>query len=317
MHPVVRKDAMPPTLGVFLMNAYACADPVVAARVAGLAEGLGYESLWVADHVVLPHPRVDPSPMDPTDPLLDPIVALTHLAAHTERMALGTGCVILPQRNPLVLAKQLASLDIISGGRLIFGLAAGYLEPELRAVGVPMAGRGARADEYLAAMRTLWYDDEPAFHGDHVDFAGVHARPRPLQRPIPVVVGGHSPAAHRRAVQGAGGWFGFLLGLRAAAAQLSALRTVSAESGRQGEPLHVSVAPSRPLDPDVVRAYADLGVDRLIMVPPTGLSPPHRRSPKRPSRSRAPLCCCVTSSRRVASRPWRARRFWSWPAISV
>lgn len=263
---------MPPTLGLFMINAYACADPIGAARVAALAEGLGYDTLWAADHVVLPRPRVDPSPMDPADPLLDPIVALTHLAAHTSRIALGTGCVVLPQRNPLVLAKQLASLDVVSGGRLIFGLAVGYLEPELRAVGVPMAGRGARADEYLAAMRALWYDDEPVYHGDHVDFAGVQARPRPLQRPVPIVVGGHSPAAHRRAVEVADGWFGFMLGLRAAAAQVSALREVSA--GRRDAPLHISVAPSRRLDPEGVRAYADLGVDRLIVVPPTDLSLP-------------------------------------------
>jgi probable F420-dependent oxidoreductase len=263
---------MPVTLGLFLMNAYACAEPAGAARVAGLAEALGYDSLWVADHVALPSPRVDPSPLDPADPLLDPVVALTHLAAHTQRIALGTGCVVLPQRNPVVLAKQLASVDVISGGRLIFGLAVGYLEPELRAVGVPMAGRGARTDEYLAAMRALWYDDEPAFHGVHVSFADVDSRPRPLQHRVPVVVGGHSAAAHRRAAIGADGWFGFLLGLRAAAAQIDALRVASATSGRQGPALHISVAPSRPLDPGVVGAYADLGVDRLIVVPPPGLA---------------------------------------------
>ena len=184
-------------------------------RVAQLAEELGYDSLWAGEHVVVPSPRVEPSPMDPDDPILDPLVALAHLAGATERIRLGTGLVILPQRNPLVLAKQVASLDVVSGGRLILGLGVGYLEPELRAMGVPMAGRGARADEYLAAMRSLWEDEAPSFSGRYVEFEGVDAHPRPLQSPLPVVIGGHSHAAHLRAARHGDGWYGFLLGLRA------------------------------------------------------------------------------------------------------
>src|SRR5262245_34149878 len=138
---------MTPTIGLFAANLYACAQPRVAARVARLAEDLGYDSLWVADHVVLPRPQVEPSPLPPHTPVLDPVVALTHLAARTERIRLGTGILILPQRNPLILAKQLASLDVISEGRLIFGVGVGYLEPELRALGVDPRERGARTDE--------------------------------------------------------------------------------------------------------------------------------------------------------------------------
>ncbi|MFA1540913.1 LLM class F420-dependent oxidoreductase [Actinomadura monticuli] len=261
---------MLPTLGLFALNMYACTEPRTAASVAELAEELGYDSVWVGDHVVLPSPRVGPSPMEPGDPILDPLVALAHLAARTERIALGTGVVVLPQRNPLILAKQLASIDVLSEGRLIFGTAAGYLEPELRAVGVPAEGRGARTDEYLAAMRSLWCDDEPAFHGRHVDFADVDAHPRPVQRPIPVVTGGHSPAALRRAARYADGWYGWMLGRRAAADLLTRLRTAEEEAGR-ATPLHVSVSPPKLPDAEFVRVYGELGVDRLIVVPPMGV----------------------------------------------
>lgn len=253
------------TIGLHTPNAFAGADRHGAARIAQLAERLGYDSLWVADHIVLPRPRVDPSPLEPDAPLLDPLVSLAFMAAHTERILLGTGCIVLPQRDPLVLAKQLASVDVLSEGRLVFGVVAGYLEPELRAMGVPLEERGAITVEYLRAIRTLWEAAEPAFQGEHVSFKDVDAHPRPVQRPVPVVMGGHTRQAHRRAAELADGWYGWMLGLRATAAQLESLRAVSTR------PMHISVSPARPLDPETVRAYADLGVDRLIVVPPTGL----------------------------------------------
>ena len=262
----------PPTIGLFAINSHACAEPEAAAQVATLAERLGYDSLWAGEHVVVPSPRVAPSPLEPDEPILDPLVALSHLAAHTERILLGTGVIILPQRNPLVLAKQIASLDVLSRGRLIVGLGVGYLEPEMTAIGVPMAARGARADEYLGAMRSLWEDDAPAYDGDHVRFEGVDAHPRPVQRPLPVVVGGHTSAAHRRAARHADGWYGFLIGLRAMAEQRESLNEAIKQAGRGGRPLHISISPSRPLDEGVVSSYADLGVDRLIVIPPPGLS---------------------------------------------
>jgi probable F420-dependent oxidoreductase len=260
-----------PTIGLFAVNSHACAEPRAAARVATLAEGLGYDSLWAGEHVVVPRPRVEPSPMEPEEPILDPLVALAHLAGCTERVLLGTGIIILPQRNPLVLAKQVASLDVLAGGRLILGLGVGYLEPEMRALGIELSGRGARADEYLEAMRSLWEDESPAYHGRSVEFEGVDAHPRPVQRPLPVVVGGHTEAAHRRTARYADGWYGFMVGLRAMAEQRDSLRRALERADRGGRPLHVSVSPARRLDEEVVRAYAELGVDRLIVVPPPGL----------------------------------------------
>ncbi|MBA3264568.1 MAG: LLM class F420-dependent oxidoreductase, partial [Thermoleophilaceae bacterium] len=259
-----------PTIGLFAINSHACAEPKPAAQLAALAEQLGYDSLWAGEHVVVPSPRVEPSPMDPDEPILDPLVALAHLAGHTDRILLGTGVIILPQRNPLVLAKQLASLDVLSRGRLICGIGVGYLEPEMTAIGVPMAGRGARADEYLAAMRSMWEDGAPTHHGQYVDFEAVDAHPRPVQRPLPVVVGGHSARAHLRAARDADGWYGFLIGLRAMAEQRESLDRAIERAGRE-RPLHVSVSPARPLDEEVVCAYANLGVDRLIVIPPPGL----------------------------------------------
>jgi probable F420-dependent oxidoreductase len=259
-----------PTIGLFAVNYHACAEPQAAAQVGQLAESLGYDSLWTGEHVVLPSPRVDPAPMDPDEPILDPLVALAHLAAHTERIRLGTGVILLPQRNPVVLAKQVASLDVLSRGRLILGIGVAYLEREMTAIGVPMERRGARADEYLAAMRSLWDDEAPAFHGEFVDFGGVDAYPRPVQRPLPVVVGGHSEPAFRRAARHADGWYGFLVGLRAMAEHRKSLDAAVAEAGRQ-EPLHVSISPSRGLDADTVASYGELGVDRLIVAPPPKL----------------------------------------------
>ncbi|MFF9020298.1 TIGR03619 family F420-dependent LLM class oxidoreductase [Streptomyces eurythermus] len=262
---------MAPTIGLFSMNFNAAADPATAERIARLTERLGYDSLWVGDHVVLPSPRTEASPLDPGTPLLDPVVALTHLAARTEHLLLGAGCIVLPQRNPLVLAKQLASVDVLSSGRLLFGVGVGYLEPELRALGVDPRDRARRAEEYLDAMESLWYDKSPAFQGIYTSFEGVDAHPRPAQTRVPVVIGGHSTAAHRRAVTRGDAWFGYLMGLRATAQQVAALRALAVEHGRD-RPLHISVAPARRLGPEVVRAYRDLGVDRLVVVPPVDLT---------------------------------------------
>lgn len=261
-----------PTLGLFATNMGDCATADGAARIGALAEEFGYDSLWMGEHVVAPSPRVVPSPMEPDYPVLDPLVALAFMAGVTRRVRLATGIVILPQRNPVVLAKQLATLDVLSRGRLVFGMGVGYLEPEMSAVGVPMEGRGARADEYLQAMRALWEEDAPAFSGRYVEFEGVDAHPRPLQCPLPVVVGGHSAAAHRRAVVYGEGWYGFMLDRAAAAQQIQSLTNEAQAAGRDVTDLTITVSPAERLDPDTVRDYGKLGVDRLVLVPRQELS---------------------------------------------
>jgi probable F420-dependent oxidoreductase len=254
-------------LGLFSVNSYACSRPATAARVARAAEDAGFDTLWAGEHVVLPDPRVAPSPMEPDEPILDPLVALAFLAAHTTTLRLATGIVILPQRNPLVLAKQVASLDALSDGRLILGIGAGYLEPELSAIGVPMRERGGRTDEFLAAMRQLWYAERPAYEGRYVRFAGVRAHPRP--RRVPIVVGGHTPAAHRRAVEQGHGWYGFALDVERTAAQVEGLREAAARYERPPElgDLEISVTPRGTPDRDAAHRFAELGVHRLVLLP--------------------------------------------------
>ena len=254
-------------LGIFGINFGPCADPDVAVRVARAADAAGIESLWTGEHVVLPDPQVPPSPAAPETPFLDPAVALTLVAVATDRILLGTGIIILPQRNPLVLAKELASVDCVSKGRLLFGVGAGYLEPEFRALGVSFEHKGARTREYLEAIVALWTQEKPEYHGRFVDFSGIQAFPRPVQRPHPpIVMGGSTPPAYRRAVTHAHGWYGFGLDEDATQTCLQGLREAAAQCERPaalGE-LEISVTPFVHLDRDAVRRFADLGVHRLI-----------------------------------------------------
>ncbi|MBO0713918.1 MAG: LLM class F420-dependent oxidoreductase [Acidimicrobiales bacterium] len=256
-------------LGVFGLNLGPSFRPADTARLARLAEELGFESVWAGEHVVVPSPRVAPSPLEPTDPILDPIVHLSFVAAVTERLLLASGIIILPQRNPVVLAKQAATLDVLSGGRLLLGVAAGYLGPEMSAVGVPMHERGARTDDHLAAMRALWTQPGPVeYVGRFTNFSGVDAHPRPVQRGGPrIVIGGHSSAAFRRAVASGHGWFGFALTPEAAGECVNGLREAAEQVRRPPElgELEVSVTPRHPLDPASLEAFTHNGVDRVVV----------------------------------------------------
>ncbi len=255
--------------GLFGINVGACAAPRTAAKVARAAERAGFESVWTGEHVVLPDPQVAPSPLPPRTPMLDPAVALAYVAAHTEHIRLGTGIIILPQRNPVVLAKELASLDVLSGGRLLFGVGAGYLEPEFAAVGAPFAERGARCDEYLDAIVALWTQPQPRFSGKYAAFSGIDAQPRPAQRPHPPIhVGGQSTGAYRRALSRGNGWYGFALDLEGTRRCLAGLERARGEVARPEAlgPLEISITPPPSVQPaDVVR-YAELGVDRLALL---------------------------------------------------
>lgn len=256
-------------LGLFSINMGPCADPGQLAETARSAEAAGFESLWAGEHVVLPDPQVPPSPMGPQDPALDSLVALTWAAAATTTIRLATGIIILPQRNPVVLAKQLASLDVLSAGRLTLGVGVGYLEPEFLAIGANFAERGVVTDEYLEAMEHLWYDEHPEYHGGFAEFAGVDAHPRPVQHPIPIVVGGHRAPAFRRAVARGHGWYGFALTPDDTAMCLAGLRDAVTRVERPGElgDLEITVTPRGRLTAESVAAFADLGVHRLVPMP--------------------------------------------------
>jgi probable F420-dependent oxidoreductase len=256
--------------GLFGINMNVCSNPEVAARVAKAAEAAGFESVWTGEHVVLPDPQVPPSPLPPSYPLLDPAVSLAYIAAHTTTIRLGTGIIILPQRNPLVLAKELTSVDVVSNGRLIFGLGIGYLKPEFDALGIPFDKKGARSMDYLQAMKAVWAQEKPAHHGEFVAFSGIQALPQPVQKPHPpVVIGGHTKEAFRRAVQHANGWYGFALDLEKTTECLAGLKKAAQEVNRPTSlgSLDISITPGPTLDLDLVKRYADLGVHRLIPFP--------------------------------------------------
>jgi probable F420-dependent oxidoreductase len=256
-------------IGFFGINIGACAAPATLARVAKTAEAAGFESLWTGEHIVLPDPQEPPSPSSPETPFLDSAVALTFAAAHTTRIKLGTGIVILPQRNPLVLAKEMASLDVLSSGRLLLGVASGYLHQEFAALGIPFHGRGPRTDEYIDAMREIWTAEKPRFEGRYVKFAGVDAQPRPVQKPTPpFVIGGQSTPAYRRALVRGHGWYGFHLDLEATERCLADIERERAEVRRPDQlgRLEISVTPPFGASFDDLRRYRDLGVDRLILI---------------------------------------------------
>jgi len=254
-------------LALYGLHRGSSAEPDTLVRRARLAEEAGFDGLWVGDHIALPVGE-DGDPAD--QPRLEAVVTLAHLAAVTTRVELGFGVLVLPQRQPVLLAKQLTSIDVLSKGRVVVGVAPGYVEAELSALGVPLAERAARTDEYLAALRALWDEPVPSFAGEFVSFDGVLQRPRPVRRPHPpIVVGGHAPPAYRRAVRSGNGWYGWDLSVERVAETLTTLRATAEKYGRPPElgELEISITPPGVPDLDTARRYADLGVHRLVIQP--------------------------------------------------
>jgi probable F420-dependent oxidoreductase len=248
--------------GLYGLHKGTSVDPDVLARRARRAEEVGFESLWTGDHVALPVDAPDP----PDEPRLELVAGLAHLAALTSRVRLATGVAVLPQRHPVLLAKQLASIDVLSGGRLIVGIGVGHVGAELTALGASTTDRGARTDEHLAAMLALWDEPTPSFDGRFVSFSGVVSRPRPVQRPHPpIVVGGHAPASFRRAAEVADGWYGWELDPDRSAAAIAALDDAGRGVGRP--PLEITITPPPHFDADMARRYAEVGVHRLVVQP--------------------------------------------------
>jgi probable F420-dependent oxidoreductase len=254
--------------GLYGLHKGSSAEPETLHRQARLAEDAGFESLWVGDHVALPFGADNP----PDEPRLEAVVALSHLAAVTTGVRLGFGLIVLPQRQPVLMAKQISSIDVLSKGRLIVGIGVGYEELELRALGASLADRGARTDEYLSAMRALWDEPTPRFEGRFVSFSEVIERPRPLQQPHPpIVIGGHSPAAYRRAIESGNGWYGWELDPEQSAQALSGLHEAASRHQRPAElgELEITITPPGTPDLDTTRRYAELGVHRLAVQPST------------------------------------------------
>ena len=242
-------------------------NPKTAAAVARAAESAGYESLWTGEHIIVPDPQVPPSPVAPDYPMLESVIALSYVAAVTTRIKLGTGIIILPQRNPVVLAKEIASADVLSGGRFIFGIGIGYLKPEFDAIGAPFDHKGERSEEYLRAMIAIWSMDKPSFDGKWIKFSGVNTAPRPVQKPSPeIVFGGHTPEAFSRAARLAKGWYGFAQDVEGTRKCIAGLKEACAKEHRRFEELEISITPRGQVDVATAKQYAEAGVHRLILL---------------------------------------------------
>ena len=190
----------------------------------------------------------------------DPLIYMAYLASVTKTIRLATGILIIPQRNPVVAAKQIATLDQLSGGRIVLGIGVGWLEEEFNAIGVPFEGRGKRTDEHIAAMRALWANDFAEYHGDFVDFEPIFCRPQPLNGTVPIIVGGHSKAAARRAGRIGDGFFP----ARGTPHDLfDIVKTTATENDRDPEEIEFTV--SVPEDLNEIPELAKIGVKRILI----------------------------------------------------
>jgi probable F420-dependent oxidoreductase len=261
---------------IFANTGPAAVDAEYLSELARLAEESGFESLWTVEHVVVPagyesqypYSRDGRMPGGEDVPIPDPLVWLAFAAAATRTIRLATGILILPQRNPVVLAKEVATLDVLSGGRVTLGVGVGWLKEEFDALGVPFDERGARTDEYVEALRSLWRDPEPTYSGKFASFDRAKSYPKPAQAGgPPVVIGGHTRAAARRAGRLGDGFFPGRGALADLGGLLEELRVSAKDAGR--DPDSIEITAGGAMDPEGIKPYADLGVSRMV-VPPLG-----------------------------------------------
>jgi probable F420-dependent oxidoreductase len=261
-------------LGLHALGIGSGAERTVIDAVATAAEAAGFSTLWSGEHIVMldepssRYPYADdgkiavPAAAD----WLDPLIGLSFAAAATTTIGIATGVLLLPEHNPVVIAKQTASLDKLSGGRFTLGVGIGWSKDEFDALGVPFERRGARTTEYIEAIRAIWHDDPASFHGEFVDFKAIRVNPKPVRGRIPIIVGGNSDAALRRVASLADGWYGFNLPDAAAVAGVTArLARYCDAAGRDIAGLTLSVALREPTPADA-ESLAAVGIDELVLV---------------------------------------------------
>ncbi len=262
-------------LGLNLPNYSTLGHREAMITIAERAEALGYSSLWTSDHILVPKSR-----QEPFGNVLETFTTLAYLAARTEHIRLGTGILVLPQRNPLLVAKQAATIQHLSGGRLTLGVAVGYMEQEYAFLRADFANRGRLADEYIPALRELFESDAPEFHGEHVSFSDALFSPRP-KVPIPIAVGGSSRGALERAAKLGDGWYGLRLSPESARAAIVTLDELghkenfelslrvqtrvggTVDDAQPGATLHGDAGEII----ELVNRYADAGVQHLVIEP--------------------------------------------------
>ncbi len=263
------------SFGIAFANAGPFARPELAAVLAEEAEAVGIESLWTVEHPVIPAGYQSRYPYNSSGrapgaevaDIPDPFVWLAFVAARTTRIKLATGILILPLRNPVVAAKQVATLDQLSGGRVMLGIGVGWLQEEFDAVGVPWARRGARTDDAVAAMRALWADTPASYHGEFTSFTDCIALPKPVQPGgVPIVIGGHTEAAARRAGRLGDGFFPGKGSPEELAGLIGVMRRAAEEAGRDPDRIELTTGVTRDLD--TMKRLRDLGFTRFSLAPP-------------------------------------------------
>jgi len=263
-------------LGFSLLNNQGIDDAQALVGLAERADELGFHSVWVHDHVFnVGHVRERIG----DKPYYEPLALLAFVAARTTRVRLGTSVLVLPYHNPIRLAKTAATLDVLSGGRLILGVGVGAIESEMEAMGTPFKERGAFTDEAIEVMRALWTQEMPRFEGRYSRFAGMPFSPKPLQKPIPIVIGGVSRAAIRRAARVGDGWQPLGFAPDALAREIGTLREEARACGRDAAAIPVAISMSlgtgargrhalgsKPAEVlESARVFARVGVDTLVI----------------------------------------------------
>jgi probable F420-dependent oxidoreductase len=260
-------------IGLFTPLSADGSSPELAIEIARVAEDCGFSSLWAPEHAVLfddytpsyPYSEDGQMPGGASANVLDPFPVLSFFAAHTKRIRIGTGVMILPQRNPVYAAKEIASLDVLSGGRLDVGIGVGWLAEEMRALGTPWERRGARANSYVSVMKALWCDDPSAYEDEFYTLPECRFAPKPVQKPHPpLVFGGESRPALRRIAELGQGWNAAMKTPEQMVKLLAELDGLLEENGRTRDELEITVMPGAELTPDDLEAYRDAGVDQIV-----------------------------------------------------
>ncbi len=260
-------------IGVFSTFMSPIATPAMVKDLARRVEAAGIESLWMGEHVVLfdktefPYPgsRDGRLPVPAGGGLLDTVATFGYLASCTSTLRFGTGICLLPQRNPIYTAKEFTTLDWLSNGRIDFGIGVGWCKEEVLACGYSWEDRGERCDEFLTMLRALWTEPVASFAGEHFQLAPCHMDPKPIQKPhIPIIVGGHSKRAMRRAAKFGAGWYGFALDPKLTRRMLADLDVELQKVGRSRADFEIVITPNTVTN-DELAQFKDLGVDRLVL----------------------------------------------------
>ena len=270
-------------IGIFAPLVSPTATPEFVARLATGSEENGFASLWVTEHAVLfddyasryPYAENGRIPAGGRAAFLAPFSTLAFLAARTEKIRLGTGICLVPQRNPVYTAKDVATVDWLSGGRVDFGIGIGWLAEEFAALAVPFEQRAKRCSEYIEVMRRLWCDETSRYEGEFYVLPACRQYPKPVQKPHPPIhVGGNSDAALRRVARYGDGWYGYGIDPEATGERVRHLSDELERRGRAIDDIDVSVCPAENLVPDldVVKRYRDVGVSQVVfLVASTGV----------------------------------------------